>query len=89
VARAAHPDGASSTAAEIDRGTLYERTAIIDANNYRPAIASVSNSNPRSEAERPVRRGHGARIESLSRSRSVSRELLAIIGGNFCLSGAL
>jgi hypothetical protein len=89
MARAAHPDCPSSTATKIDRGTLYEWTAIIDAHDHRAAITSVSNSNLRSEAERPVRRGHGARIEPLSRSRSVSGELLTIIVGNFCLSGAL
>jgi hypothetical protein len=85
----AHSDGASSAAAEIDRGAVTERTTIIDANDHRPAITSVRDSNPRSEAERAVRRGHGARVKPFSGSRSASSKLVAIICRNLRLSGAL
>jgi hypothetical protein len=81
-------DCPSSTAAEINRTTLHERTAIIDPNYHRPAVSGVRNSNPRSEAERPVRGGHGTGIEPLPRRRSSSREFFTIIRGNLRLGGA-
>ena len=89
VSCAAHPDCPSSPAAEIDRAALHEGTAIIDPNYHRAAITGVRNSNPRSEAERPVRGGHSVRIEPLPRCRSPSREFLTIVRSNLRLGGAL
>src|SRR5215471_5422300 len=60
---AAHPDGSSSTAAKINRATLNKRTAIVDPNYHRSSIVGVCNSNPSPKGKRPVRGGHGARVE--------------------------
>jgi hypothetical protein len=89
VGCSAHSNGASSAAAEIDRGAVTERTTIIDANDHRSAIMSVRDTNPRSEAERPVRCGHRARIEPFSGRGSVSCKLSTVIRRNLCLSGGL
>src|SRR5262249_16496295 len=86
---ATHPDGSSSAAAEINRATLNKRTAIVDPHYHRSSIVGVCNSNPRPKGKRPVRGGHGARVEPFPRCRSMSREFVAIVRRNLRLGGAL
>src|SRR6187431_2131781 len=81
VARAAHADGSSSTAAQIDCASLHERTTIIDSNDYGATITRICHSNSRAERQRSVGSGHRARIELLAGCRSSSCELLTIVSG--------
>ena len=89
VTCATHADGSSSAAAEINRATLHKRTAIVDPNYHRSSIVGVCNSNPSPKGKRPVRGGHGTRIESFPRGCSVSRELFTVVRRNLRLGGAL
>jgi hypothetical protein len=82
IAFAAHADCSCRTAAQIDRPALYEWTAVIDANDYRAAIARVCNANPRSERQRPVGSGQAAGIELLAGGCSSSGKLSPIVTGN-------
>jgi len=85
----AHPDGPSSTAAKINRATFHKRTAIVDPHYHRPAIVDIRNSNPRPKRKRPVRGGHGTRVEPFPGCRSSSREFFTIVTRNMRLGGAL
>jgi len=89
VARAAHADGSSSTAAQIDYASLHERTTVVDPNDDWATITRICHSNSRAEWQRSVGGGHRTRIELLAGCGSMSRELLTIVRGNLGLGGTL
>lgn len=89
VSCTAHPDCPSGSAAEINRATLHERTAIIDPDDHRLAITRVRHPDLSPEAKGPMRGCHGTWIEPFSRCRPSPREGLAIVRCDFRLGCTL
>ena len=89
IGSAAHTDGSSSADTEINRCAISERTAIIDADDYRPIVARIGDPYSRAKRERPVRSSQAIRIELLARCRPPASEFISIISCGLSVGRAL